>query len=75
MYMDSSYLARYTKNKLRRIRIFGFKVETLSPNPQCILVIANSLLMYMDSSCLASVAMIKIKTRTYIRFLSGDAIS
>jgi len=29
----------------------------------------------MDSSCLASVAMIKVKTRTYIRFLSGDAIS
>ena len=29
----------------------------------------------MDSFCLASVTMIKTKTRTYIRFLSGDAIS
>jgi hypothetical protein len=31
--------------------------------------------LYMDSSCLASVAMIKTKTRMYIRFFSGDAIS
>jgi hypothetical protein len=35
MYMDSSYLASITVNKLRRVRIFGFLVETLSPNPQC----------------------------------------
>ena len=30
---------------------------------------------YMDSSCLASATIIKIKTRTYIRFLSGYANS
>ena len=35
MYMDSSYLASVTINKLRRVRIFGFLVEPLSPNPQC----------------------------------------
>ena len=29
--------------------------------------------LYMDTSCLASVAMIRTKTRMYIRFFSGYA--
>jgi hypothetical protein len=34
MYMDSSCFASITVNKLRRVRIFGHLVETLSPNQQ-----------------------------------------
>ncbi len=39
MYMDSSCLARITVNKLRRVRMLGFSVETLSPDPQCMSVL------------------------------------
>jgi hypothetical protein len=34
-YMHTSYLACITINKLRHVRISGFLMETLSPNPQC----------------------------------------
>ena len=34
--MDSACLASITMTKLRRVRIFGFKVESLSPNSQFI---------------------------------------
>ena len=35
LYMDSSCLASNIQSNLSRVRIFGFLVETLSPNPQC----------------------------------------
>jgi hypothetical protein len=35
MYMDSSLLARGFGSDIRRVCIFGFSVETLSPSPSC----------------------------------------
>ena len=34
-YMDSSLLARDFDSDNRRVCIFGFSMETLSPSPQC----------------------------------------
>ena len=35
MYMDSSLFARDFVSDIRRVCIFGFSMETLSPSPQC----------------------------------------
>jgi hypothetical protein len=34
-YMDSSWFARDFDPDIRRVCIFGFSMETLSPSPQC----------------------------------------